>query len=115
MKSDRFGIFKKECEKWINIYGLHGWNIRYNTMQDENNSGLCEFDLQNKMSTISLNTEKSEKDIDPKLIAFHEVTELLLSKIRYLSSERFIQPDEVDEELHTLIRVLENVLWKNYK
>ena len=82
-------------------------------MEDESNSGLCSFDLHNRMAVISLNTAADEKNVNPALIAFHEVTELLLARIRYLATERYIQPDEVDDAIHECIRTLENSVWKS--
>lgn len=113
MKKDRFDLFKRECDKWIKYYGLNNWHVKYEEMDDDINSGLCSFDLQNRMAVISLNTNKAEENVNPSLIAFHEVTELFFARIRYLATERYIQPDEIDDALHECIRTLENCLWKS--
>jgi len=112
-ENNRFTVFKKECDKWVKFYGLNNWRIKYEEMEDESNSGLCSFDLHNRMAVISLNTAADEKNVNPALIAFHEVTELLLARIRYLATERYIQPDEVDDAIHECIRTLENSVWKS--
>ncbi len=111
-ENNRFTVFKKECDKCLKLYGLHNWCVKYNTINDDTNSGLCQYDLINRIAVISLNIANSEKDVDPKLIAFHEVTELLFARIRYLATERYVQPEEINDALHECIRILENTLFK---
>jgi len=44
--------------------------------------------------------------------AFHEVCELLLGNLRDIAGSRFILEREIDEQVHIIIRTLENVIFE---
>lgn len=111
-----FEIFKAECEKWIEIFGLKGWSIWYShTVEDNTNRAECSYKILNRSLGFRLNPDWGGDTVTEKALskdAFHEVSEALLCRIRCLSQSRFIHLDEIDEEIHAIIRTLENVLWK---
>ena len=52
---------------------------------------------------------RGQFDVAP--VARHEVLELLFARLRMLSASRFgVAPDDIDEEIHAVIRTLEKVL-----
>jgi hypothetical protein len=59
-------------------------------------------------------------DIEPidyhlKRTAFHEVMELCFAKYDALCRERCVSLREIDEERHSLIRIMENAIFENSK
>ena len=112
-KSD-FEVFKKKCKKWIEFFGLKGWEIDFAHKDMGDSLACCSMGaLENRSVTIILSTKW---DIRPSvkelgITAFHEVCELLLMRLRVLCTYRYTTELEIKEEIHTLIRTLENVLY----
>ncbi len=115
-----FEIFVKECKKWIEIYGLKGWSVYYfheHNDKIENSGASIRFgSLEGRVSSIFLEPDWQGNPVTSYQLrksAFHEISELLFSRIYYLAAARFLHSDEeIEEEIHNLIRILENVLWK---
>lgn len=110
-------IFKNEVEKWINYFGLKSWKIDFgvddlndanSTVQFKDFAGVAKFTL-----TSTWDEEPSEELI--KRIAFHEVFHLLLGKIDALAMTRFLNAEELNKELHAVIRTMENTIFKDLK
>jgi hypothetical protein len=111
-----FDAFKKECDKWIKIFGLIGWQVDYEHDGDEKERNLawCQTNILARRSTIGLVKNWAHQEVttsEVKRCAFHEVCELLLSRMKIIAETRIIGTDEIAEENHNLIRILENVLW----
>ena len=71
-------------------------------------------DGSNRVAIILYNKTWIEKDVsyeDITKVAFHELLEIMLSKLRNFSenNELYISKREVDEEIHSIIRTLENL------
>lgn len=112
-----FKIFKKEAELWIDRFGLNGWSI---SLKHEPGSedALAEFNsnISGRVAVIWLNTSWGNTPITShqlKKTAFHEVYEMSLSRLTYLAGARYLQPEEVPEEIHNLVRTLENYFYGN--
>jgi len=111
-----FEMFKKECQKWIDILGLKDWHIWYEHEQtDENCIAQYAEDPQARSLTIwfttGLHSPLTEHDI--KSTAFHEIMEVYMVDLRRmaLESNSF---KSVDEAMHKVVRMLENVLFPKY-
>jgi hypothetical protein len=114
---EHFRIFQAECEKWIEFFGLYGWNIHYKHTKIEGCYGQCFYNIVGRVATIELSTDfdHNHKAIltSVKETAFHEVCELLLAKLRDLSTGKLSSNyDIVDEEIHSIIRILENKVFE---
>jgi len=111
-----FAIFKEECEKWIAKYGLIGWTVWYeHKVDDSGNRAECRYNLMNRSVGFRLNPDWGYDTVTEYQLrkdAFHEVSENLLCRIRAIAQSRYINADEIDEEIHAIIRTLENVLWE---
>lgn len=108
-----FQIFKKECKKWIDKFGLINWEVYY-LHKKSKNLAFMTANLVGRVADIGLaktwkNSEVSNFEI--KKCAFHEVNELLLYRLRNLAEYRYTTYNEIDEEVHAIIRTLENVLF----
>jgi hypothetical protein len=112
-----FALFKKECEKWIEIFGLKGWRVYIEHKIPPKGKAWCELDLENRIATIIMNLDWDDDKCDYEIrkTAFHESCELLLGRMDVVSKWRHSSESEIDEARHEVIRILENVLWKNRK
>ncbi len=111
-----FIIFKKECEKWIKIFGLKNWDIEfYHADSLKDSRASTTYAVIDRSISIYLNIDWKNDTISNDNIrksAFHEVSEVLMCKLRNLAEYRYTTFHEIDEEVHAIIRTLENVLWE---
>lgn len=115
LEDQDFQTFVETVNKVIETYGLMGWEITF--VQGDNLSGKNAetlVDVEGRNATFCLAQTWTEEPTlkELKRAAFHEVTEaLLLGRLRFLATNRYIQEREVDEEMHNLTRTLENILF----
>jgi hypothetical protein len=87
-----FELFKKECLKWQEKLGLHGWNL-YILFEkiNEDTYGQCDRDYSTHTATIIYNSELSEENFNERNViqtARHEMFHLLLSELSALAHSR---------------------------
>lgn len=120
-----FQIFKRSVEKWIAEFGLKNWDISIVHEDAEGSdeiSGVAWFSagpyghqvgiigLCENYSGLTLTTS------DIKRFGFHEVCHILLYQLSFLMSNRFgVIREDCEKEIHSLITVLENTLWRSSK
>ncbi|KKL68772.1 hypothetical protein LCGC14_2121660 [marine sediment metagenome] len=113
-----FELFKQECQKWINYFGLKEWRVDYaHDSLSENTVAELAWDMSNMTALISLNVvmdKDSYCNILP-ISPFHEICELLLTKLRTSGKSRFLNPDEIEEHNHEIVRILENTIFRDIK
>jgi hypothetical protein len=113
----QFNIFKSEARKWIDVFGLKGWRIDFFHLKLENNDrGQARVNISGRCVSIMFGKEWDGecKDFDIKQTAFHEVCELLLWKLADMAHTKvFTNRDSITEETHSVIRILENVLFRD--
>jgi len=111
-----FIIFKQECQKWIEFFGLFGWDVFYYHENLKNRMfANCTYTGFNRIASIRLNKEFLKEHYSVyqlKQTAFHEICELLFARIHIINDSRFCGNDEMEEEIHNIIRILENKLFK---
>ena len=117
-----FELFKAECWKWIRFFGLINWEIAFMHKECTSSSmAWIEPYESDKVVLIFLNKiwidDKyfySKDEI--KLLAFHEICELLLSKFDDLAKERFgITESSLLSARHEIIHTLENSVYEKLK
>ncbi len=110
-----FEIFQKECERWIEKFGLRGWDVSFaHKVGNKNHRAECTYAVVNRSITLGLNPDWGSEQITVSRIkkdAFHEVCEVVMCKTRNLAEYRFATQYEIDEAVHEVIRTLENVLF----
>ena len=110
-----FKYFKERCEYWINIYNLKNWRIYYLHEQDDGTAKAC-IDYDSEAMTVALTLQKSwgsniiSKDELDKT-AFHEVQEILLTKIHSIAQSRSYEPYFLEQARHEIIRIMENAVF----
>jgi len=116
-----YELFKSECKKWITVFGMLGWEVYYQHKDLSGNQfAYCLWPQtpQDRVFTIGLSKNLPEYDdleMEIKRSAFHEVMEAFLYRISYLGEARYLQPEEIPEERHHIIRTLEKVIFKKGK
>ena len=114
LTNKHFQIFKKECRKWIDLFGLKGYDytIKWGDLSDC--YADCSYNVVQRWAVIRLMKTWGRKitSIELKQSAFHEVCHILFGIINVLAKSRFIGEEEVDEEIHNLIRIFENTIFK---
>lgn len=111
-----FEIFKKECLKWIEIFGLKDWECHFShdTWDDCNRANL-RANITGRIVSINLNPNWENMEInnhEVRKTAYHEICELLLVRLGWLARERTVAEAEVEEEAHAIIRRLENAFFE---
>ena len=110
-----FETFKKECEKWIDFYGLKDYEWFFTHKKDEENRASFSCNWAGRQYHISLSTEWNMEKITKKglcLVAFHEVTEAgLIAELRRMARYAFNQ-EEIDRASHETVRRLENSVFE---
>ena len=111
-----YNLFCKEVRKYIDIFGLMGWEVNFlHKLYLYNAQAVCITDQQGRTCTMAIATEwiaLKPTDFEIRKAAFHEVCELLLSRLNTFAKYRFVRESQIDEESHNLIRILERVLWQ---
>lgn len=112
-----FALFVSECEKWIEIFGLKSWEIKFRHETSRKGSlASCDADLANKVVWMYLSKKWDVKITDKRLkqSGFHEACEILMSPLDINAKARFVAEHEITEARHGIIRTLENVLYPKY-
>ena len=108
-----FELFKRECEKWIEFFGLKEYRIEFfhedigqtrGQTDDYDHLMVCDIKFPKE-----LHSETDNGKI--KMAAFHEVCEVMLIRVRRMADEYYAF-DRVNREIHTIIRKLENSIYK---
>ena len=121
MKSnDSFEFFKECVKNWVDFFGLYNWEVGVHSEEGNGDGSLAytTFHVENKRADIFLcedwdGLEKTDRELDKT--AFHEVCEVLLLRIRYLAGKREFSYDELDGEIHSIIRILTAKIFEKSK
>ena len=111
-----FALFKKECEKWIDFFGLTNWRVVYCREQyEEDAHAWFSTNSEGMVATIALCPDWKHEEVTTEQIkksAFHEVCEMMFSHLQDLAQSRYWDPVEYQTERHAIIRRLENSVFK---
>lgn len=111
-----FQVFQAEAKRWIKIFGLVDWEITFefsDTFPD--NRATCATSDVGARSAYLILTQTWDykpKHAELRRCAFHEVCELLFVQLRAAVRVRGVDEDLVDQEVHRMIRIFENVWWR---
>jgi hypothetical protein len=112
----QFLIFKRECKKWVKIWGLKSWDIDYRLGDTDGAAACTQANINQHYAVITLsNAYDANADFRKKTIrnyAFHEVLHVLFAHINGMISKERYRESEIDKELHAIFRLLENVVLK---
>ena len=111
-----FTDFKDECDRWIAYFGLLDWEVCYTHDGDSDDArATCYPDYEGRIAILTLGTKWTMKpeNNEVKMIAFHEVCELLLSPLSLAADSRYTTKDTIIAAIHSIIRRLENTMFKD--
>lgn len=110
---DDFELFKSECQKWIEYFGMKGWSIYFEANAANGNMAETRIGpLTDRCAVFCFQGSTDPNFHDPKRSAFHEVCELLLFRLHDLAEARYVEEPDIHEAVHEIIRVLENTIYK---
>ena len=117
-KKRHFKYFKKQCQRWIDFFGLKGWEIHFQHEHQEDSMATVWYSLEGRCLVFTLSTDTGGVKPSKKNIsrwAFHEVCEVLVGRLEALAKDRFVTDKEIFEEVHNIIRMLENSVWERMR
>lgn len=116
ISKEEFKTFVDECNRWVDFFGLKDWKIYYYQEKLKESFAECRVNgIENRIVSIVLNKELDKEDydfFDLRKTAFHEVCEVLLYGLEYLATCRYLSPEEITTERHSIIRRLENSVYR---
>lgn len=112
-----FKLFRKECEKWLNFFGLTDWSVYYEHASHDGSGrdAYTEHTSGDKTATIGLYVDWLDLKPTDNILrqtAFHEVCEILLSEIAQMCMDRYIREQDIHTATHSIIHRLENSVFK---
>lgn len=109
-----FARFKKEFLRWVDIFGLKGYRIVFYHNQLKGNYAQIHTDEEGMLAepafTILIDKTSLAGYKTPELHGKHEAIHLLLHRLLYLGTCRYVREDEIYQEWEKLVRILEKVL-----
>ena len=110
----QFEIYKKECEKWIEIFGLKDWEIFFDYEDVDGSPASLTFHCINRIAIFHFGPKQEKSGLNNQQIkrnAFHEVCELLLCRLRDMTEQRYgLTKGDIDEEIHIVIGRLQKAI-----
>jgi hypothetical protein len=116
----QFEIFKKECLKWINFFGMIDFEYFFYHEEPNDSDGnmraCVRVDIVGRIVSFFLIPDwkreiTNERTV--KKVAFHEVCEVLLWKLAGGAiGDIHLNLKQTVEETHKIIRILENKVFK---
>lgn len=119
---EHFEIFRTEVNEWLDIFGLRSWGVRILHTDEGKPDGAKAWisgKYCDRVVCICMAKTWECPEANPptkeniELDAFHEVCELLLQPMDVLARSRNWDGEEFDAARHAVIRVMENVIWRN--
>jgi hypothetical protein len=113
-------FFITEVNKFMQIHSLLNYEVFFDESDNPDCRASCDMPDSNRQTTICYNKEwlLLENDLNEiSKTAYHETLELLLSKLRLIATDRSIYYSavQVDDEIHRIIRLLENIYFDKIK
>lgn len=107
--SQHFEFFKKECNRFLNEFGLIEYRLFFYHEDIKKSMATCRAQFDNKVVSLTLNKKWSDKPTKQELsnTAFHEVLHILLAGLIYIGEARFINDGEFDVEEELVVSKLE--------
>jgi hypothetical protein len=116
LSDKHLSVFRAEATKWMQAFGLVDWEVVIDLTDDfpENRASCLASSLEDRCAHLLLTREWDYPPADDELrmCAFHEVMELLLMNLRSAVDVRGVDTRLVDQEMHRLIRIFENAIWR---
>ena len=111
-----FAFYKQEVRYWLDRFGMKDWEISFEMIIDSQNNALLTHDALSRTAEFGFGDNQRvaeglslENDISNS--AFHEVAELLTSRLYMLARKRTWDLEEWQSEVHVIVHRLMNTFW----
>ena len=114
LSQEHFKLFRDECEKYLDLFGLKSWRVFYELKRLKDSFGNAQWKYAGRVATITLATDfpkpfdSLEEQI--KQTALHECLEILLAPISSMAGDRHFDQIDFEKEIHSVIRTLEKII-----
>jgi len=108
-----FEEFKDGFNHYVERFGLKDYKIYFEQVDSDEFYGSIDADPRNGIATIKLCKEIDARDINdfvPYETGKHEAIHLLLARIEWIGSCRYVESGEISTEVERLVRILEKNL-----
>jgi hypothetical protein len=108
-----FKRFRDEFNRWVQILGLNDYKIYFDHRRLDDVFANIVIDERGKVATVTMTKELSPVNAEvffPEEHAKHEAIHLLLNKLFWLGTCRYVRDAELQDEWERLVRVLEKAL-----
>ena len=108
-----YDSFRREFLRLIDLLGLTRYTILFTHSKDNANFSTLTVDEPNKKAVVNFTTTLNPEDLvefDPKDHGRHEAIHLLLWRLAWLASLRYVRREEIDEEEESIVRLLTKIL-----
>lgn len=114
---DLFKLFKDECIKWLNAFGLTDWSVTFSCEGNTITGPLASVQYTPDGLSAHITISKYWEDqpmtkIQIQRCALHEVCHILTARMELLAQERFISEREIMEESEKIARKIEHSIWQ---
>jgi hypothetical protein len=107
-----YQLFKAECKRWIDIWGLYGWDVTFRKAKLQEANATCWCDLEGRLCVITINREVDARNEIP-IYSHHEIKELQLYPIREILDKRGVEHEFINNLFHEIINQEKMFLIKN--
>jgi hypothetical protein len=118
-KTENFDFFKEQVEHYYEFFKLHRWKLEIKLSEEDSDShAYIEYDdleTGQYCATLTANLYwlMDENDLDKiRLVAFHEILELLLAELVRVAESRYISELMIPNSIHSIVRTLENTIYE---
>lgn len=109
-----FGQFKAEFLRCVDLLNLNDWLITFKFEPLDNSYAMIETWSDRFSASVTFNSETiGDHGVDafnPKRHARHEAGHLFLARMQYIGRQRYVRPDDFEEESERMCRVMERIL-----
>lgn len=111
----QFNLFKSECLRWADKFGLDGWRLDFYLEKLKGAQASVTRSYEGCVAEVRLDTEikiddDGNYDQVVKESAKHEMIHALLGNLSALASSRYVQGDEIYKAEEELVRKLEKII-----
>ena len=117
LTGEMYDFYCERVDYWLKVFNQLNWSIYYVFEEDEDGFlAWVSYNTGGRCATFGISSVwESEKPIKEEIdkCAFHEVMEIVLSDLYSLVRSRQYVDREIDMAGHNIIRIFENVVYRN--
>lgn len=115
LSQQHFKKFQNFFREWVDLFGMKDWELAFffekTSVDGDDARASVHFEHESRIVVVCLNKEWAgyePTDHNLSRCAYHEVLELVLGRINYFTRNK-ATGEEIDGEVHRIIRIFENI------